>query len=296
MQITLAPSPHPWTPDVTSAFYSALEKAPIDTVVLGETVCSQRDNLSVEAWIELGTKLSAADHAVRLATPILVDSPAAMTLTQEICGQFRFPVEASDTTAIALLHAQRRPFATSPALSVYNAHSLHELVRWGLTHWCVPIELSRSNLLHLTTVWASAFPGTVLPGIELTVYGYPMLSCSARCFTAQAYSRHRAHCEQICRCHPAGMTVNSLEEMRLFLINGPQVCSGELCNLLPCLDDIRQIEIPAVRIIPFSADPAPLLELVHSIHAHPAPLPETFRQGSQGYWLGEAGMAAPAAL
>lgn len=230
MQITLAPSPYPWTPEVTHVFYSALETAPIDTVVLGETVCPQRDNLSVEAWIELGMTLSSAVRAVRLATPILIDSPAAMNLAQKICCQTRFPVEAGDTTAIALLHAQQRPFTTSPALSVYNAHSLHELVRWGLTHWSVPIELSRSNLLHLTSVWATAFPKTALPGIELTVYGHPMLSCSARCFTAQAYSRHRAHCQQICRCHPAGLAVHSIEETKLFHINGPQVCSGELCN------------------------------------------------------------------
>lgn len=305
MKITLGASPWPWSKKTTHDFYNAVADLPIDTVVLGETVCPQRQNLSLTEWFKKGEQLAATGKTIRLATPSLVDSEEALTLTQAICTQSQFLIEISDITALGLLnqHSQHplpvqssRSFAASSAVALYNAHALRELVECGLTHWNAPLELTQNDLLALLASWNSSFPNDPPPELEITVYGHPLLSCSARCFAARAHHRSRAECNQVCRLHPTGQPVHSMEDERLFRLNGPQVLTGNVYNLLPHLAQLESLNISHLRIIPINDDIELLKDTISVIQQRPAHLPDKLTRGSAGYWFGQAGITSSDSL
>jgi len=51
MQLTLGPVPYYWRAERLHAFYRAAADWPLDTVYLGENVCSKRRAFSLDDWI-----------------------------------------------------------------------------------------------------------------------------------------------------------------------------------------------------------------------------------------------------
>ena len=75
--LTLGPLLYLWDQPSCTDFYSRIaDEAEVDTVVLGEIVCSKRDHFHAGAIERIAERLTAAGKRVRLGSPALVRRPA----------------------------------------------------------------------------------------------------------------------------------------------------------------------------------------------------------------------------
>ena len=76
MQLTLGPVLFNWAPEAWRDFYFRIaDEAPVDTVVIGEIVCSKRSPFIADHLPVVVDRLAAAGKQVTLASLILVSLP-----------------------------------------------------------------------------------------------------------------------------------------------------------------------------------------------------------------------------
>ena len=74
MKLALGPLLYYWPRARVLAFYDEIAAAPVDSVYLGEVVCSRRHEVSFDDWLAVGERLAAAGKEVVLSAQALAES------------------------------------------------------------------------------------------------------------------------------------------------------------------------------------------------------------------------------
>ncbi|HQY46425.1 MAG TPA: U32 family peptidase [Usitatibacteraceae bacterium] len=245
MKLSLGPLLYYWPREAVLAFYREAAAWPVDTVYLGETVCSRRRELKLADWLAIGEALAAAGKEVVLSTYELIESDADLRTMHAVVGNGVFRVEANDMAAARALSG-KGPFVAGPFLNVYNAGTLALLAELGATRWVAPVELSREGI---AAVVAEAPAGMET---EIFAYGRLPLAVSARCFTARYNNLTKDHCEFRCIEHPDGLALDTQEGQHFLVLNGVQTQSASVQSLVSELGPARAAGANVLRLSPQS--------------------------------------------
>lgn len=288
-RLSVGPCQYLWQRDSVEHFYAEIADSPVDIVYLGETVCAKRRELRTEDWIALGRELAAAGKEVVLSTFTVIEARSEMGVVRRLCENGEFMVEANDVAAVRVLRELGLPFATGPSVNIYNGATLRHYHRLGLRRWVLPVELGREALKDIR---AEAKPADV--ETEVFAYGHLPLAWSPRCFAARYHDRPREQCGLLCIDYPTGVAVDTREGDRFLNLNGIQVESGLICDLLPVWRDVVDAGADILRLSPM---PQGTLESIHALRRailgdgtalaarseNPGPI-------CNGYWYADPGM------
>jgi len=233
MKLALGPLLYYWPRQETLTFYASIAASPVDTVYLGETVCSRRHELRLDDWFGLARDLAAAGKEVVLSTQSLIESESDLKTLRQITGQGDFRVEANDMGAVRLLEAnQVSNWIAGPTLNIFNPQTLDLLMAAGARRWVVAPEISGADL-------AAVRAGLAAP-IETEVYAYGRLplAYSARCFTARHFNLQKDACEFRCLSVEDGIVLHTREGEPFLTLNGIQTQSARVHNLLADLPNL----------------------------------------------------------
>lgn len=293
MRLALGPLAYYWPRQAVLDLYADVADAPVDIVYLGETVCSRRHELRWPDWQEIAAMLADAGKEVLVSSLVLIEAEADLRLLRKIVERSRWRVEANDMGAVRLLatHARGVSFVAGASLNVFNAPTLALLHAAGATRFVAPAEMSRATLAELI---AAAPPGMEA---ELLVHGRLPLAHSARCFTARHYKLQKDACEYRCLAHPDGLALRTREGRPFLNLNGVQVQSAGMYNLLAELPDVQATGVDVVRVSP---QPDGTVDLVHAFRdvldgsADAASVAKSLRPllgdaACNGFWYGRPG-------
>ena len=245
-QLTLGPVLYNWAPETWRDFYfEVADEAPVDTVFLGEVVCSKRAALFDSCLGEVVTRLDRGGKKLVFSTLAEVTSNIDRRAMERVATSEEFFIEANDTSA--LWHLDGRPHTIGPYMNVYNEDSLEFFASNGARSICLPPEMPASGIAALGK--RAGKLGIVL---EVQVYGRIPLALSARCYHARAHDRTKDSCLFVCDKDPDGMVLHTLEGRPFLSINGIQTLSYTCLNLINELDELSASGISRFRISPQS--------------------------------------------
>ncbi|MGP2448625.1 U32 family peptidase [Pantoea stewartii subsp. indologenes] len=288
MKYSLGPVLWYWPGDTLQHFYHLAAQSSADIIYLGETVCSKRRATSFAAWMDLARELAASGKQVVVSTLALLQSPSELKELQRYVENGEFLIEANDMGTVNMAAKRKLPFVAGPTLNVYNADTLHLLVKEGMARWCLPVEMPRDWLL---TLLAQCETRGIREQFEVEVlgYGHLPLALSARCFTARSENRAKDDCETCCRHYPNGRRVLSQEQQQVFVLNGIQTLSGYCYNLGNDLVSMHNC-VDIVRLSPQSEETLSLVDRFRDNEAGQAPLAIEKNRDCNGYWRKLPGM------
>lgn len=245
-QLTLGPVLYNWPAETWRDFYFQIaDEAPVDTVFIGEVVCSKRAPLFDPYLEEVVTRLKSSGKTLVFSTLAEVTSALDRRLVERVAGSDAFFIEAND--ASALWYLEDRAHAIGPYMNAYNEDTVEFFAGNGARSICLPPEMPASGIAALGK--SAAKLGLEL---EVQVYGRIPLALSARCYHARAHERTRDSCRFICDRDPDGMVLHTLEDTPFLTINGIQTLSYTCLNLAGELEELAASGISRFRISPQS--------------------------------------------
>lgn len=290
MKLALGPLLYYWPRETVLTFYEEVARAPVDTVYLGEVVCSRRHELAFEDWLALGEQLAAAGKEVVLSAQALTESEGDLKLLRRAVANGRHRVEANDWGAVHLL-AGTQGWVAGPHLNVYNPQTLALVAELGATRWVAPLEAPRELM-----------GGMRATGMEVEVFGFGRLPLahSARCFTARRFNRQKEDCGYACLDFPDGMALATREGKPFLAVNGVQTLSAGVYCLVDEIDALRTAGVGLLRVSPQSADTPDVLQVLRtaidgrlsSFDARKALAALAPGRLWNGFWHGRPGMQA----
>ncbi|SOB78014.1 Collagenase-like protease, PrtC family [Marinobacter sp. LV10R510-11A] len=291
MKLSLGPILWFWSKQTVFDFYANAAEWPVDTVYLGETVCSRRRELRLADWLEIAAVLKDCGKQVVLSTQTLIESEADLRALRKICSQQEYLVEANDQSALQLATQNNLPFVTGPSMNIYNSATLKLLAKQGLKGWNLPVELGRETLRQL--IGELEAEGLDLAA-EVFAWGFLPLAWSSRCFTARHYNLPKDNCEFRCLQHPDGMELRSRESQELFRLNGTSTLSGARYDLMREMPDMAQMGVSTVRLSPEHQGMDEVVRRFDQARRGEAPATDPLQlveaPPCNGYWYGRPGM------
>jgi collagenase-like PrtC family protease len=256
--LTVGPLQYWWPRAEALAFYADVADGPADTVVLGELVCSRRNEFKFDDWLALARDLRAAGKRVVLATMALLMSEAELRVARRIAEQDEFAVEAGDASAVAMLaraHAAdpaRPPFWIGPHVNAYSRPALAQWAELGAGTWVPPLELSIDAIGRINPPDdpVSGAAGPVLT--EVFAFGRMPLAFSARCFTARHHRLKKDECDFRCRDDADGLSLRTDDGRPFLVLNGIQTQSAALQCLIGERDALATAGVRRLRLSPTS--------------------------------------------
>ena len=246
--LTLGPVLFNWKPDVWRDFYFRIaDEAPVDTVTVGEAICSKRAPFFVPLFDEVRERLTRAGKQVVFATLSETVLKLDRNLIESICSMEGVTIEANDAAALAYLRG--KPHRIGPLFNTYNEEALRVLAARGATHVCAPVELPGTSLARLCEA------GRALGvGVEAQVFGRQGLALSARCYHARAHGRTKDSCQFVCENDPDGLDLTTLDGKPILTVNGIQTLSYDYLNLIAEVPALAAMGLSALRLSPHSCD------------------------------------------
>lgn len=255
--LTLGPVLFLWDEARWRDFYFRIaDEADVDTVVLGEVVCSKRDHFHRQSLPEVIERLSAAGKAVRLATLGLVTLERERKAVRRLAGQGEHEVEVGELSAVAALAG--KPHAVGPLVNVYNAATARVLAAKGATSICLPPELPAASIAAI----ARGAPGVAF---EVFAFGRVPLAISARCAHARIKGLTKDNCQFVCGRDPDGLAVDTLDGQQFLALNGVQTMSSTCLSLLGDVAALRAAGISSLRLSPQACDMVEVARLFRAV-------------------------------
>jgi len=293
MKLSLAPIQFFWQKETLLEFYVQMLDSPLDTIYLGETVCSRRQKMRFADWFGLAQDLADSGKEIILSSQVLLESESDLKRLRKITGQTQFKIEANDMGAVKLAREHGIPFVAGASLNIYNEATLQLFQSLGAYRWVAPAELARDKVADIARL---------SDGLETEIFAWGKipLAYSSRCFTARHYNLNKDSCEFRCLDHEHGLTMNTREGQPFLTINGIQTMSyGSQC-LLPHHVDMAAIGVNILRLSPQLTDMPRITELHRAVldgqTTLDEALPELTRLATgtpvDGYWLGKPGIEA----
>ncbi|MBA4177577.1 MAG: U32 family peptidase [Leptothrix sp. (in: Bacteria)] len=274
--LTVGPLQYWWPRAAVMDFYAEVADSAAGRVVLGEVVCSRRNDFGLDDWLALARDLRAAGKSVVLATQPLVMSEAELRTLRRVAEQDEFAVEAGDAAALQVLarafaaRPARQPFVIGQHVNVYNRAALIEHASFGAGHWVAPMELGLDAVARINPpadrVTGHSGPITT----EVFAFGRMPLAFSARCFTARHHQLSKDACDFRCRDDADGLLLSSGDHQPFLVLNGVQTQSAALHCLLGDAAALRAAGVDSVRLSPCSQDFVRALQLFDEVLNHGA--------------------------
>ena len=249
MELTLGPVLFNWAPDVWRDFYFRMaDEAPVDTVVIGEVVCSKRTPFFAEQIPAVVERLQAAGRRVVLASPILVTLERERDAVRELVASAGdFLIEANDMGCLAQLSG--RPHWVGPFVNVYNEATLAWMAGRGATSVSLPGELTGQAIAALGQA-----AGPLGVDLEVQVFGRLPLAISVRCYHARALGLHKDNCRFVCSEDADGLEVTTVDGEDFLAVNGTQTLSHTYVGLTAEVTELRAVGVRRLRLSPHSCD------------------------------------------
>ena len=245
--LTLGPLLFNWPPEKWRDFYFRIaDEAPVDSVSIGEVVCSKRAPFFEPYLADVVERLEAAGKEVVHSTLALIMSEREMDWVRDIAATAGLLVEANDISACALLAG--RPHAVGPLVNVYNEGTLDFLVGRGARRVCLPGELPASSI----EVLAGHLGGAA--ELEVMVFGRLPLAISARCYHARSRGISKDNCLFVCEEDPDGMDVETIDGKPFLAVNGTQTLSHTYCCLVAEMGSMGDMGVSHFRLSPHDID------------------------------------------
>ncbi len=225
-------------------YFRVADEAPLDTVYVGEVVCSKRASFFDPFLPAVVERLQRGGKQVVHSTLALIMGEREMDAVRALAGDPDFLVEANDIGGVALLAG--RPHVVGPFVNVYNEGTLAYLAGQGAARVSLPWELSSHPL--------AALAKTTVAELEVQVFGRVPLAISARCYHARAHGLHKDGCQYVCAEDRDGMNVETLDGEAFLSVNGTQTLSHTVLNLIGELDELREMGFGAFRLWPHGVD------------------------------------------
>jgi collagenase-like PrtC family protease len=284
IELTVGPVLYWWPRQALTAFYAEVADSPVRTVVLGEVVCSRRNEMQPADWLALGRDLAAAGKQVVLATQALLASETELRTMRRIVTQDEFAVEAGDASALHVLAAEARarparaPFVLGPHINVYSRAALVEHAALGAGSWVAPVELSLDAVAAVNPV-ADPVRGPAGPvATEVFGFGRLPLAFSARCFTARHHRLPKDACEFRCRDDADGLGLATTEGQPFLVLNGIQTQSAGVHTLIGDARALRAAGIGRVRLSPCANGFFDVLRAFDAVYNQGRPAADAFAE------------------
>ncbi len=247
MKLTLGPNLFNWVPEEWRDFYFRIaDEAPVDTVAVGEVVCSKRMPFFDEHLPAVIERLGAAGKQVLVSSLALITLERERRRTRELAAvDDELMVEANDVTCIA--HLAGRPHAIGPFVNVYNEGTAAWFAAQGARSICLPPELSLESVAAI----AAAAPQVE---IEVFAFGRAPLAISARCYHARLHKLSKDNCQFVCGNDKDGLPVSTLDDEGFLVINGVQTLAHKCTSLIADTDDLARAGVASLRLSPQYCD------------------------------------------
>ena len=261
-QLTLGPVLYNWPAEYWRDFYFQIaDEAPVETVYLGEVICSKRAPLFDPYLEEVVTRLESAGKKLVYSTLAEVASNIDRRQMKRVATAQELFIEANDVSA--LWHLKDQPHAIGPYMNAYNEDSLAFFADNGARNICLPVEMPASGISAL-----SKLASELDVSLEVQVYGRMPLALSARCYHARAHGCTKDSCKFICDKDMDGMVLDTLEGKPFLAINGIQTLSYTCLNLVHELDKLVTSGISHFRVSPQSIGTVEICKAFRSVLDH----------------------------
>jgi len=246
MRLTLGPVLYLWDTDSWLDFYRRIaDEADVNTVVLGEVVCSKRTHFHEQHLPEIIDRLRRGGKSVRLASLALITLAREQRSTRDLARRDDVEIEANDIAAHQVLAGRRH--AVGPFVNVYNAATAKVLAWRGVSSICLPPELPAASIAGIAAA---------LPDVELEVFAFGRLplAISVRCAHARRKGLTKDNCRFVCGDDPDGLLVETLDRQPFLALNGVQTMSSTYNSLLGELSPLAKLGVGAMRLSPQRCD------------------------------------------
>ncbi|MBI5238760.1 MAG: U32 family peptidase [Deltaproteobacteria bacterium] len=240
MEISIGPVLFEWKREDLIRFYEEVSEMDVDTVYIGEVVCSKKKGLKPNDIGAVAKMLEEAGKKAVISTLAVVSNEEELGLTRSLL-KLPYAVEANDMSVFNMIEKGRAVYA-GPHITAYNALSIEFLQSVGVSRVVFPVELSKDSIAY----------NIRQTGIEGEVFGHGNvpLAFSWRCYTSRAYGLTKTGCRGHCALHPDGMEIKAIEGGPLFNLNGTSILSASVYSLVEVVDEIKNIGAAAIRISP----------------------------------------------
>lgn len=257
MQLTLGPVLFNWNPDQWRDFYFRIaEEAPVDTVVVGEIVCSKRSPFIADQIPTVIERLVACGKRVLLGSLTLMSLPRERRQMAELAETKGFMMEVNDLSCLGMIGG--RPFAVGPFVNIYNEAAAAYFASRGAERICLPPELPLPSIREI----AAALPEVAF---EVFSFGRVPLAISARCYHARLNKLSKDNCRFVCDRDPDGLAVLTLDNEPFLAMNGVQTLSYACTSLLGEIEDLAAAGVRALRLSPQHCDMVAIAKAFRSV-------------------------------
>ena len=257
-KLTMGPVLYNWSPEKWRDFYFRVaDEADVDSVYLGEVICSKRAPFFAPVIPDVIERLQASGKEVIYSTLALVMNAREVKAIKGLALDVDMLVEANDMSAVANLKG--RSFVVGPYINVYNEGTMDYFLTKGATRICLPAEMPSHSIATLAAHSAAE--------IEVQVYGRHVLALSARCYHARAEDLSKDSCLFVCEKDPDGMNVQTMAGQDFLNVNGIATMSHSYCVLMAEMAALSTMGVTHFRLSPQDTDMVAVTSLYRSVLA-----------------------------